>query len=177
MLPKYLSTISGEKELYTIYRHKAYFYMNWLKILAVVLILLICWLIFGWSILFDWLLVFLLLIMAWYVATFVVSWRYNQVIVTNIRLIVIEQSGVFKRAVTEIPLAEIQNISVQKNSFWDHLFSYGSLVVKTENKVINLEVKAIPKPFIWRKEILEIKEHLKAQRSKSVSQASIKISI
>jgi uncharacterized membrane protein YdbT with pleckstrin-like domain len=55
-------------------------------------------------------------------------------IITNKRIIDIDQKGLFRREVNSISLESIQNITHNKNSFLKTIFNYGDVVVETSGE-------------------------------------------
>lgn len=64
-------------------------------------------------------------------------------IVTNERLIDIEQSGLFNREVTEIPLANVEDITIQVHGIIETFLKFGTLKVQTAGKK-EFSITAIP---------------------------------
>jgi len=52
-------------------------------------------------------------------------------IVTNDRIIDIEQVGLFSRSVSELDLFRIQDVSTEVHGFFPTIFNYGNVIIKT----------------------------------------------
>ena len=69
-------------------------------------------------------------------------WRLQVAILTNYRLIVIEQRKIFLRRVWEIELDKIGNLSYKMEGILGHIFNFGSLLIKSageEVEIANIE--------------------------------------
>lgn len=74
-------------------------------------------------------------------------------VVTNDRVVDIEQHGLFNRVITELDLFRIQDVTANINGIFGTLFRYGDLVVTTASASTSIIFKNIPNPN-------EIREHL-----------------
>jgi uncharacterized membrane protein YdbT with pleckstrin-like domain len=73
-----------------------------------------------------------------------VGWYYTVFIVTNQRILVIKQRGLFNRKVDEWQLDGISNVNYSIGGFQAVLFGYGDIVARTY--IGDLEMKTIHKP-------------------------------
>jgi membrane protein YdbS with pleckstrin-like domain len=81
-------------------------------------------------------------------------WLKNAYYVTDQRLILVRQDGVFKRSVTETPLVRISNVSFSTNGFLSTLLRYGDVTVQLAGAENNLILKGVAnasrvRDFIW----------------------------
>jgi len=67
-------------------------------------------------------------------------------IVTNDRIVDIEQNGLFSRTISELDLFRIQDVTTEVHGFFSTLFRYGDLHVKTASANINIVFRNIPNP-------------------------------
>ena len=77
-------------------------------------------------------------------------------IVTNDRIVDIEQFGLFSRTVSELDLFRIQDVTVDVHGFFPTMFHYGNLSVKTASTNLNIVFKNIPHPNKVRQELLRL---------------------
>ena len=72
-----------------------------------------------------------------------IIWYLVSMVVTNERIIDINQTGFSKRIVTEILLSDIAKVSIFKEGFLQNFFNYGTLVVdiKGGGKLAAIKVK------------------------------------
>lgn len=76
------------------------------------------------------LLVYLALVLCYALYKWTV-WYFDVFIITDLRIIDIEQKGIFKKTVSEAPLGRIQDVSFRVEGFFQTLFNYGSVTVRT----------------------------------------------
>lgn len=117
-------------------------------------------LVFGGSALFLFLWVFLFQLFLDY---YLDSW-----IVTNRRILNIEQNGLFGRVVSELRLYRIQDVTATVNGFTKTLFNYGEVDIQTAGERERFGFEEIPRPNEVSKTILELaecdrKEHAKEE--------------
>jgi membrane protein YdbS with pleckstrin-like domain len=75
-------------------------------------------------------------------------------IVTNDRLVDIEQFGLFSRTISELDLFRIQDVTADIHGFFATIFKYGNLTVKTASTNVNIVFHNVPNPNKIRQEIL-----------------------
>lgn len=80
------------------------------------------------------------LIMAW--RTFAM-WDGDVFVVSNLRFIKVNQTGIFSRTVNEIAAENIVEISWEKKGIFGHIFNYGNLIISA---VQTVEMKYVPRP-------------------------------
>lgn len=73
-------------------------------------------------------------------------WDADVFIVTNLRVVDVDQSGLFARKVTEAPLATVQDCSWQRKGVLETVFRMGSVRVQTAGTAADLEAVRIPAP-------------------------------
>ncbi len=81
-------------------------------------------------------------------------------IVTEQRLINIEQQGIFIRKISEQSLLRVQDVSARQRGVFQHFFNYGVLYIETAGEQPNFELYNIPRPNDVAKTILNIQDHL-----------------
>lgn len=98
----------------------------------------------GWwgAILFFLILIFIL-ILAW--RTWII-WSKNTFIVTNKRVIDVDQHGFFSKTVSECNYDKIQDVSYSIKGLLATLFHFGSIQIQTAGNVANLELDYLKNP-------------------------------
>jgi len=87
----------------------------------------------------------------------IIIWSWRTFIITNQRIIDIDQQGIFKKTVSDIPLAKIQDVYYQIKGIWQTLTRIGDInVILLDNKT-KIEIKNIPKPHKTQQLILQLK--------------------
>lgn len=67
-------------------------------------------------------------------------------IVTNQRIISIEQHGLFHRTASELDLASVQDSTAEIHGFWQTIFNYGQVHVQTAGEKQRFHFKNIDNP-------------------------------
>lgn len=90
-------------------------------------------------------------------------------IITNKRVIEIDQSGMFHRKTNDISLLKIQNISGERNGIMGEWLNYGSVDIKTSGEMQDLGLKYVPEPL---EVAAEIRKQQDIHMSESFSRSS-----
>jgi membrane protein YdbS with pleckstrin-like domain len=77
-------------------------------------------------------------------------------IVTNKRIIDIEQKGLFNRVISEQTIEKIQDVAAIQKGIFPTFFNYGTVQVQTAGKIERFLFYQIPKPFDVVKTINEL---------------------
>ncbi|MBP9761072.1 MAG: PH domain-containing protein [Candidatus Magasanikbacteria bacterium] len=77
-------------------------------------------------------------------------------VVTNDRIIDVEQLGLFSRTISEIDLFRIQDVTADVHGVFATLFRYGTVTVKTASNNSNIIFFDIPKPNEIREELIHL---------------------
>jgi len=84
---------------------------------------------------------------AWHVARTLVKWHWNAFVVTNFRVVDVDQRGFFERVVSEAPIDKIQDLSYSVKGVLGTVFNFGSVSLQTSgsNALIDLSNTKNPK--------------------------------
>jgi len=98
-----------------------------------------------------------------FVARRIYNFTQSVFIVTNHRVINVEQNGYLHRRITETELHQIQDISSQMDGITRVLLKYGNLVIRTAGVSAGEEVvvKNIPQPYDVQQKITMIRHKMK----------------
>jgi len=88
------------------------------------------------------------------------SYYLDVTIVTERRLIDIEQEGIFRRQIAEQSLVRVQDVSSRQVGFFQHLLNYGTLFIETAGEQPNFELHNIPRPNDVAKTIINLHDRL-----------------
>lgn len=77
-------------------------------------------------------------------------------IITNERLLDIEQIGYFNRVVSELDLKKIQDITSQVHGMLPTMFGFGSIKIQTAAEEKRFMLKSIPHPVTVRRKITKL---------------------
>jgi len=148
----------GEKLVMFIRRHWIILASRWLIFIALALVPLIFYAFLYYN--YIWILehaflypLLLLLASAYYL--FIMLFLFNAFIdyfldvwiVTDQRIINIEQRGMFNREIAEHDLDKIQDVSGLQKGFFQTLFSYGDVHVQTAGEIQRFIFKQVDNPF------------------------------
>jgi len=98
-------------------------------------------------------------------------------IVTNQRIINIEQHGLFSRVASELNLHTVQDVTSKIKGFLHTMFDYGDLVIQTAGAEIVFQFKDIPEPDKVKRAILEMVDQQKKIYEVDIERQAIKESI
>ena len=79
-------------------------------------------------------------------------------IITNDRIIDIEQQNLFSRSVTELDLFRIQDVTTDMQGFFSTVFNYGNVLVKTASSNTNIVFYNVAAPNKIREELIQLSE-------------------
>jgi membrane protein YdbS with pleckstrin-like domain len=79
-------------------------------------------------------------------------------IVTNDRIVDIEQFNLFSRTISELDLFRIQDVTTDVHGFFPTMFDYGTVTVKTASQNIHIIFKDVPRPNEVRRRIIELSD-------------------
>lgn len=79
-------------------------------------------------------------------------------VVTNDRLLNIEQEGTFSRTISELDLYKIQDATSEVQGILPSLFGYGDIHIQTAGETQRFELKQIPNPHDVRKLLMDMAE-------------------
>lgn len=101
-----------------------------------------------WNNAFTW----ILLIVFWmYYSMFLyISWLNHELdlfVITNNRVICIEQKSFLNRAVGECTLDKIQEVSIETKGFFANILDYGTVTLKTAWSTTNFDMTFSPRPM------------------------------
>jgi len=82
-------------------------------------------------------------------------------IITNERIIDIEQKGLFKREVSEFKLDKIQDVTVDVHGVVQTLFGYGNVQIQTAGSDRIFVFKTVPDPQSIKNKILKVHDEYK----------------
>lgn len=90
--------------------------------------------------------------------TYFVSFYLDLLIVTNDRLLHIEQQGLFARTISEFDLYKIQDITSTIDGVIPSFFNYGNLLIQTAGAMEEFKILSVPHPEMLRQSILDLAE-------------------
>lgn len=91
-------------------------------------------------------------------------------IVTNDRIMNIEQHGLFGRTVSELDLTKIQDVTSEIKGIIPTLFNYGDVHIQTAAEEKRFVFEEVPNPHEVRKGILDLIDEDKKREAKELQQ-------
>lgn len=80
------------------------------------------------------------------------------VLVTTQKIAQMLYITIFHRKISQLHIAEVQDVTVRQKGILAHIFNYGTLVVETSGEQNNYIFTFTPKPYESAKQIVEAKE-------------------
>lgn len=101
----------------------------------------------------------------------VIIYSFNVFVITNQRIIDIDQAGLFDRTVSETTYDKIQDVSFRIKGISQTLLHYGSVVIQTASQQANIELYGVKNPATVQQLITEVQKE--ASQEKGVSAKEI----
>ncbi|MFH1749891.1 MAG: PH domain-containing protein [bacterium] len=156
------SKLPGEKVIYFIHRHWFIFLKLGLLLLFMSILPFILYLIIKIQIPQVWeyfagpltlILGSYLLLVVTFGLIFWMNYYFDIVIITNRRIVEIEQRDLFNRAVFSVEIIHVEDVSVEVNGMFATFFGYGDLEIQTAGASRNFIFHQIPEPNTVAREI------------------------
>jgi hypothetical protein len=87
------------------------------------------------------------------------AWKYTVFVITDMRIIDIEQKGFFHKSVAEVAYRDIDEVTFRIKGIAPTLFRYGVVEVKIAGNAADLETYPIHRPATLHDLICEIREN------------------
>lgn len=100
---------------------------------------------------------FLILLLALFLI--IVLYYLNIHIITSIRVVEIDQVGIFSHVVSELHIDKIEDVTSETNGLFGTIFDYGSVFVQTAGTKERFEFDNVPSPAAVEKLILDLYEN------------------
>jgi len=82
-------------------------------------------------------------------------WYLNVFVITSKRVIDIDQRGFFDQIISEVPHKKVKDVSCRIKGFWQTIFHYGKVRVKTSIDNLELEFSGVKNPEAVQDTILD----------------------
>lgn len=99
----------------------------------------------------------------WYI------WNYSNYIVTNQRVIKIDQNSLFSRLISEAEIDRIQEISTEISGPIHTLLNFGTIKIQTASNTGMMDLDDVPDPYNMQQEIVRIQRENAGTAPKSHS--------
>jgi len=74
------------------------------------------------------------------------TWAYTMLVITDLRLVDVDQNGLFDRVVTELMYPEIEDVSYRTKGIWATIFRLGKIHLHTKGNAADLEFHFVKYP-------------------------------
>lgn len=91
-----------------------------------------------------------------YFFSYFVTFYLDVLIMTNDRLVDIDQNSLFSRTVAEVDLYQVQDASSEVSGVFATLFNYGNVIIQTAGALPKFTLHNIPHPHNIREMILDL---------------------
>jgi len=98
-----------------------------------------------------------------------IMYSFNLFVITNQRIIDIDQRGFFDRTVSETTYDKIQDVSFRIKGIMQTMFHYGSVIIQTASTNANIELNHIKNPERIQQLIVRITQDLVERQRKKES--------
>jgi hypothetical protein len=89
-------------------------------------------------------------------------------IVTNRRIIDMEQNGLFSRTVSEQKLEKMQDVTSEVRGFFPTIFAYGNVYIQTAGEKERFHFRQIPNPDAVRDLLIKLEEENEENEKKEI---------
>ncbi len=148
-----------EEEIITLRRHSIFIIMPFFWVLLGLIIVGLVFFKVGASMVFSILFFVWLIIGGGYIVINWYKWYMTRFVFTNKRVMVREQSGIFKKISAETRLDEIIDITYAVEGIWATLFNYGAVYVEAEGRE-PLILADIYRPGQIQEELFDIRDEV-----------------
>jgi len=155
-------TFEGQEEdeivLLLIHQHPLTFTKESAILIASILILVIIfYLQSGLGGIFSYVFILLLLINGYLMLRRYIIWRNSVYVITDKRLIAVEQNCFFRRITIEANLDKVQNVAHEINGFWQTIFNFGNVIIQTGGySKKNMLLEQVHHPLAIQQKIMKI---------------------
>jgi len=98
-------------------------------------------------------------ILTWLILVlFTYIYRQSKLIITDRNLTQIIQRGLFSRKVSELSMANVEDVTADQHGFFATAFNYGDLLVETAGEQDNFDFSFCPNPNFYGKIVLDARQ-------------------
>ena len=99
-----------------------------------------------------------------------IDYYFDVWVITNRRIIDIEQEGMFTRKVSEMTYAKIQDISIEVSGFIPTMLNYGNLTVQTAGEMEDFVFESISDPYHVKNTIAQMQQKSDASSTEKLGE-------
>lgn len=90
----------------------------------------------------------------------------NIQVITNVRIVDIDQQGLFSHTVSELHIENIEDVTSETTGILGTIFNYGSVFVQTAGTKERFEFESVPNPASIEKMILDLYDQIPPEKRK-----------
>lgn len=87
-----------------------------------------------------------------------ILYRQSHLVITDKNITQVLQSGLFQRKVSQLTMANVEDVTSEQNGILSSIFDFGVLKIETAGEQANFHFTFCPKPSYYAKIILEARE-------------------
>ncbi len=99
----------------------------------------------------------------------VIMYVFNAFVITEDRIIDIDQGGLFDRTVSETTYDKIQDVSVRVRGIMQTVFHYGSVIIQTAGTQANIELHGVKDPEHVQQTIIGLQRDTAASAASDIA--------
>lgn len=100
-------------------------------------------------------------------------WRQSMMVLEDDKIIIINQTGIFDRTVSQIQLDKINDISFRKKGLWQTIGNFGSIAIQVSSSPEKLIINNLKRPELIQKELCAAQEEFSSQDAHEFSEAEL----
>ncbi len=106
------------------------------------------------------------LLFLWLYIFFVwIDYYFDVWVITNERIINIEQKSMFTRVISEVTLTRVQDVTAKIEGFFPTLFDFGDILVQTAGEEKHFHFRNIPNPEHYKEEVMILVKNAMERRN------------
>lgn len=110
-------------------------------------------------------------IFIWIYAFFIwIDYYFDVWVVTDKRIVNIEQKGLFARNVSELKLERIQDVTTEVHGFIPTMFNYGDVYIQTAAEKERFEFQKVPNPYAVKDTIMNLQKKVEVEESNELGE-------
>jgi hypothetical protein len=92
-------------------------------------------------------------------------YRGNQLIITDLNVTEVQQLGLFNRKVSELSLANVEDVTANTHGIFPTMFNFGTLTIETAGEQHNFTFKYCPNPSAYAKALQDVRSEYLQQHT------------
>lgn len=148
--------------------HRIIFVILWIHLFVGLIINVVIHSIFWFQLLAN---IFSIVYLNWFIVFMYIKWidyELDMYVITNCRIIWIEQVWFLNREVSQCSLGDVQEVNSKTKWFFANMFNYGDLTIQTAWNLSNFRMEFVPDSLSMSRKVLSIIEDCKWTLNKDV---------